>query len=129
MTYLIDSKQQQPPGWGRRLLILLTLIFLGVLFASSTLLSSWVDLLWFGSLGYGEVFWKMITLQAGVFAAFTVLTFLILYVAFTALRRAHQADREPGEGRVVDREEAGAPGDGPEPAPLAVEGAKQQSAK
>ncbi len=102
MTYLIDSKQQQPPGWGRRLLILLTLIFLGVLFASSTLLSSWVDLLWFGSLGYGEVFWKMITLQAGVFAAFTVLTFLILYVAFTALRRAHQADLPSAHSLVIN---------------------------
>jgi hypothetical protein len=102
VAYLIDSKQQQPPAWGRRLLILLALLVLAAVFASSTLLSSWVDLLWFSSLGYGEVFWKMITLQAGVFAAFTTLTFLILYGAFTALRRAHQADLPSAHALVIN---------------------------
>ena len=52
----------------------------------------WVDLLWFRSLGYGEVFWKTFGLKWGIFAAFAAVTFLILYGAFSALKRAHSAD-------------------------------------
>ena len=102
MPHLIDSKQLQSPAWGRRLLILFGVLLLAVIFASSTLLSSWVDLLWFSSLGYAAVFWKMITLQAGVFAAFTALTFLILFTAFTALRRANQADLPSAHALVLN---------------------------
>jgi len=102
LAYLIDSNRQQSPAWGRRLLILIAVLVIAALFASSTLLSSWVNLLWFSSLGYTEVFWKMITLQAGVFAAFTVLTFLILYAAFTALRRANQADLPSAHALVLN---------------------------
>jgi hypothetical protein len=102
LAYLIDSKQHQSPAWGRRVLILLAILVLAAVFASSTLLSSWVNLLWFGSLGYDQVFWKMMTLQAGVFAAFTVITFLILYLAFTALRRANQADLPNAHALVIN---------------------------
>ncbi len=102
MAYVIDSKQHQSPVWGRRLLIFIGLILLAAIFASSTLLSSWVDLLWFSSLGYAEVFWKMITLQAGVFAAFTLLTFLILFTAFTALRRTHRSDLPSAHALVLN---------------------------
>jgi uncharacterized membrane protein (UPF0182 family) len=63
-----------------------------ILFSFRSALSYWVDLLWFGSLGYEEVFWKTWSLQWGVFTAFAVLTFLVLYGAFLALKRAHQAD-------------------------------------
>jgi uncharacterized membrane protein (UPF0182 family) len=102
LPHLIDSKQLQSPAWGRRLLILVAVLVVAAIFASSTILSSWVDLLWFSSLGYAEVFWKMITLQAGVFAAFAALTFLILYVAFTALRRANQADLPSAHALVLN---------------------------
>ncbi|HUD75697.1 MAG TPA: UPF0182 family protein, partial [Terracidiphilus sp.] len=57
-----------------------------------TALSYWVDLLWFNSLGYGEVFWKARGLQWGIFACFAALTFLILFGIFSALRRAHRDD-------------------------------------
>ncbi len=60
--------------------------------ASRTAISYWVDLLWFHSLGYGQVFWKTRGFEWGVFAAFGVVTFLILLGAFTALKRAHSAD-------------------------------------
>ncbi len=63
-----------------------------IVFGSRTALSYWVDLLWFRSLGYGEVFWKTFGLKWGIFAAFAAVTFLILYGAFSALKRAHSAD-------------------------------------
>ena len=91
MAHLIDSKQKSP-AWGRRVLILAALILLGLIFSGTTILSTWVDLQWFGSLGYGSVFWKMITLQAGVFLAIAAFTFLILFLAFRTLLRAHRAD-------------------------------------
>ena len=91
MAYLIDSKQHKP-AWRNRILILSALILLALIFSATTLLSSWVDLQWFRSLGFADVFWKVITLQTSVFLAVAVLTFAILFAAFTALRRAHSND-------------------------------------
>src|SRR6202000_201486 len=54
--------------------------------------SYWVDLLWFRSLGYSEIFWKTWALEWGTFAAFAVLTFLILYGAMLGLKRTHAED-------------------------------------
>jgi len=71
-----------------------------VLFGSRTVLSYYVDSLWFGSLGYGEVFWKTLTLQWAAFAAFFAVTFLFLYGWFLALRRAYQSDL-PDDFRIV----------------------------
>jgi uncharacterized membrane protein (UPF0182 family) len=63
-----------------------------VLFGTSTVVSYWVDMLWFGSLGYADVFWKTLSLQWGIFVVFGAATFAILFGAFTALRRAHRGD-------------------------------------
>ncbi len=63
-----------------------------VVFGSRTALSYWVDLLWFRSLGYAPIFWKTVGLQWGIFAAFAVLTFLVLFGVFSAFMRAHSAD-------------------------------------
>jgi uncharacterized membrane protein (UPF0182 family) len=52
-------------------------------------LSYYVDSLWFGSLGYGAVFWKTLRLEWIVFAAFTAATFAILYGTFLALKPAY----------------------------------------
>jgi uncharacterized membrane protein (UPF0182 family) len=82
----------QPPRPRRRTFLFLLAIVAVIVFGSRTALSYWVDLLWFRSLGYGEVFWKTRSLEWGVFAAFTVVTFLILFGAFSALKRAHAAD-------------------------------------
>jgi len=51
-----------------------------------------MDVLWFGSLGYGSVFWKTLDLQWWIFAAFASVTFLLLYGSFLALKRAHLPD-------------------------------------
>ena len=76
---------------GRNLLVLLA-ILIGIAFASRTVLSYWVDLLWFRSLGYADVFWTTWRLQWGIFVAFAAATFVILFGAFSALKRYHQSE-------------------------------------
>jgi len=75
----------------RRLLLFILAVLAVIFFGGRTTLSSYVDLLWFRSLGYGDVFWKTLSLQWGVFAAFAAATFLVLYGSFLALKRAHLA--------------------------------------
>lgn len=84
--------KNQPPRRPRRAIFFLLAVVAVILFSSRTALSNWVDLLWFQSLGYGDVFWKTRSLEWGIFAAFAVVTFLILYGAFSALRHAHRDD-------------------------------------
>ena len=67
---------------GRRILLVLLVLTAGIVVGGRTALSYWVDLLWFKSLGYGDVFWKTWTLQWGIFAVFATATFFILYGAF-----------------------------------------------
>jgi uncharacterized membrane protein (UPF0182 family) len=81
-------------------ILLLVVILAAILFGGQTALSYWVDLLWFRSLGYGDVFWTTWRLQCGIFAIFAVATFLVLYGAFLALKRAHQADL-PSDHEIV----------------------------
>ena len=87
------SSPQRPRR--RRLLIVLAVLAV-IFFGSRTALSYYVNALWFGSLGYAEVFWKTLNLEWGIFAAFTVATFLILYGSFMALKRAHLPDLPSG---------------------------------
>ena len=82
---------RRPPRRRRQILLLLALLAV-VVFGSRTALSYYVDALWFGSLGYGDVFWKTLGLEWAVFAAFASVTFLILYGTFLALKRAHLGD-------------------------------------
>ncbi|MGD0501732.1 MAG: UPF0182 family protein [Steroidobacteraceae bacterium] len=56
-----------------------------VLFTASALISYFVDALWFDSLGLGSVFWTRLNLQAAIFAAFSLVTFLAVYGVFRAL--------------------------------------------
>jgi hypothetical protein len=80
-----------PPRRRRRFLLILA-VFAGISFGARTALSNYVDLLWFRSLSYGDVFWKTLSFQWGVFTAFAAATFLILYGSFLALKRAHRSD-------------------------------------
>jgi uncharacterized protein len=88
------------PSRRRRKFLLFLALVAGALFGGWTALSYWVDLLWFRSLGYGEVFWKTLNLQFGIFVAFAAATFLVLYGSFVALKRAHQADL-PSDHKIV----------------------------
>jgi uncharacterized membrane protein (UPF0182 family) len=91
MPESLEWRKQLPPQRRRRVFLILALIAI-LIFGSGTAISYYVDLLWFGSLGYGDVFRKSLSLQWALFAAFFAATFLILYGCFLALRRAYQPD-------------------------------------
>jgi len=91
------------PSRRRRLLLILALIAVFIL-GSRTSVSYYVNALWFGSLGYGDVFRKTLSLQWGVFAAFFTATFFILYGWFLALRRAYQPDLRSGSVIFIGRQ-------------------------
>ena len=94
-----------PPHSGpprRRPRFLLILVVLAVIFfGSRACLSYYVDVLWFRSLGYGDVFFKTLGLQWEVFLAFAVATFLILFGSFLALKRAHLSDLPDGHTILI----------------------------
>jgi uncharacterized protein len=93
MSESIDWPPTRPARPSRRRRFLLILVVLaGIFFGGRTALSYYVDVLWFGSLGYGHVFWKTLSLQWEAFTAFAAATFLILYGSFLALKRAHLHD-------------------------------------
>ena len=81
---------------SRRPALFLLVIVAIVFFGGRTAVSSFVDLLWFSSLGYASVFWKSAGLQWGIFSGFLVATFLILYGTFWSLKRAHLPDLPQG---------------------------------
>ena len=83
---------QTPPrlrSRGRRILILTIVVVVVVAYLCSTTVSYYVDSLWFGALGYASVFWTRLTLQVAVFCAFAIVTFIVLYGAYWALRPEH----------------------------------------
>src|SRR5258708_12006105 len=90
MSDIIDW--QRPPRRHHRLFFLVLAILAVVIFCSRTALSYYVDALWFGSLGYEDVFRKTLTLQWIVFASFFAVTFFFFYGWFLALRRVSQSD-------------------------------------
>jgi len=88
MTEAIHLRLRQRPR--RRVFLFVFAVLAVIFFSSRTVLSYYVDALWFGSLGYTEVFRKTISLQWLVFAVFFAATFLILYGWFLGLWRAYQ---------------------------------------
>ena len=100
MPESIDWPPRHPPRRRRRFLLIIAVLAV-IVFGGRTALSYYVDALWFGSLGYGDVFWKTLSLQWGVFAAFAAATFLILYGSFLALKRAHLADLPSGHTILI----------------------------
>jgi uncharacterized protein len=88
MNESIYLRQRQAPR--RRVFLIIFAVLAVIFFSSRTVLSYYVDALWFGSLGYGEVFRKTISLQWLVFAVFFAATFFVLYGWFLALWRAYQ---------------------------------------
>jgi uncharacterized protein len=100
MPESIDWPPAHPPRRRRRFLLILA-VLAGIVFGGRTAFSYYVDLLWFGSLSYGDVFWKTLSLQWGVFTAFAAATFLILYGSFLALKRAHLPDLPNGHTILI----------------------------
>jgi uncharacterized protein len=93
----------RPPSHRRRFLIIVAIIVF-LIFSSGTGLSYYVNLLWFGSLGYENVFRQTLSLQWSVFAVFFAATFLVLYGWFLALRRAYQPDLLDGGVIFIGRQ-------------------------
>ena len=58
------------------------LLFLG----GSTLLSFYVETLWFAALGYSDVFWRTLGFKSWAFTGFTLVTFVVVYGALWLLR-------------------------------------------
>jgi uncharacterized protein len=100
MPESIDWSLPHPP-WRRRRFFLILAVLAGIVFGGRTALSYYVDVLWFGSLGYRDVFWKTLSLQWGIFAAFAAATFLILYGSFLALKREHLPDLPSGHTILI----------------------------
>jgi uncharacterized membrane protein (UPF0182 family) len=81
-----------PASRPRRLIPALIVLVVVALFSIPTGLSYYVDSLWFGSLGYRDIFWKSWGLSWCCFAVFFVATFVLLYGWFLILWQIHQAD-------------------------------------
>lgn len=78
-----------------RVLLLLT-VFAALLFGTETILSYYVDALWFGALGYRDVFWRVLNFQGAVFTAAGVVTFAVLISAFHWLKPPGFGERNAG---------------------------------
>ena len=96
----IDTPRRHRSG-GRQVVLLLAIVVFLLFLFSRIAISNWVDLLWFQSLAYGAVFWKTFWLKTTIFLVFGALTFLVLYGAFLALRRSHQADLPKSQAIVI----------------------------
>jgi uncharacterized membrane protein (UPF0182 family) len=84
-------------------------VVLAAVVGSRTALSYYVDSLWFGSLGYREVFWKSWGLGWAAFAIFFAATFLILYGWFLALWQMHQPDLPQDRAFFIGRQQVSLP--------------------
>ena len=68
------------------------LLAVGAVLALAGTLSYYVEALWFESLGYGDVFWRSLSLQGTVFMTFFAATFFLLYGGFIALKPPRLGD-------------------------------------
>ena len=96
MAESIEWPRMSSPGRRRRFFLLILAVLALIFFGGRNVLSYYVDVLWFESLGYRDVLWKTLSLQWGSFTVFAAATFLILYGSFLALKRAHLSDLPSG---------------------------------
>ena len=68
MAETIDWPPRRPQR--RRGRVALALLLVAIVLSAGTTLSYYVEALWFESLGYVDVFWKTLNLQARVFLGF-----------------------------------------------------------
>jgi uncharacterized protein len=85
MAETIDWPPPRHPRRRRGLPIIIGL-FVVLVLGGGTVLSYYVDALWFESLGVADVFWTTLRLQGQAFTFFFAATFFILYGSFLALK-------------------------------------------
>jgi uncharacterized membrane protein (UPF0182 family) len=100
MAETIDWPPKRTPRRRGRLFLLAALVLL--LISAGTALSYYVDALWFDSLGFVDVFWKTLNLQAAAFVVFSVITFLVLYGSFLAFKPANFGEGASGGTIIVN---------------------------
>jgi uncharacterized protein len=88
----VFPRRQRASAPHRRTQIVLVVVLLILAFSARTIISYYVDSLWFASLGYAGVFWKTLGYQWTAFAVSFVLTFAILFTWFSVLRRACRSE-------------------------------------
>ena len=81
-----------PPRTGLVLLGAIVVLML----AGGTLVSYYVESLWFDSLGFADVFWKTLRLRAMVWNGASAVTFAVLYGGFLAMKPAHLGELAAG---------------------------------
>ena len=74
-------------GKRRRWPIVLIVLLVGALLATSRLLSVYISALWFSSLGYSSVYWYIFKLKVGLLIGAAVLTALFLGATFWLFQR------------------------------------------
>jgi len=81
---VVDWPPPRRPRPRGRIFVIAALALL--LLGGGTVLSYYVEALWFDSLGYSDVFWKTLRLQSGIFTLFAAVTFVVLYGSFAAVK-------------------------------------------
>jgi hypothetical protein len=89
MQEFVELPSTHSPRRRRSFFILMLAVLAVIVVLGRAALSYYVDVLWFDSVGYRDVFWKTLGLQWEIFTAFAAATFIILYGSFLALKRAH----------------------------------------
>src|SRR6185437_12586736 len=94
----------------RNVLILLAAVVVAILVVLSLADGMIVDYLWFGSLGYGEVFTTTLMAEVAIFAAVWVISVVIIGVSgLLALRFSHDRERLHVVRRTVEPNEVNLP--------------------
>ncbi len=104
MPEYIDAphqSHQSPSRFGRRTFFVVVAALVALFVGVRIVLSAWVDLLWFESLGFGGVFGRTVRFEVMAFVAFTLITFGILLGAFTVIRRSNEADLPAGQSILI----------------------------
>src|SRR5262249_31361389 len=80
---VIDLNRRKRPRW----LIFLVLAIAAAILFGSRLIGIYIDALWFGSLGYADVYWYKFRLGGILFLTFLVISFLLVRLPFAFLNR------------------------------------------
>lgn len=80
---IIDTPPRKRRRWRRWVIAAAVLLFISL----SRSLSIYVSALWFGALGFQDVYWYILKLKVGLFVIFGLLTVFILRGAFWLLER------------------------------------------